>query len=446
MVNWGQTRVADLIERSDDVVIEPPQVYAIDLNDTYLAGDVEITQITGYKIGTIRGYVSDGNSSATKLDAGITFTGDAVDITNVAIFYVTVYSDQASAVDGLSIQQSADGINWDHVDVFTVPAATGKTFSFNPSAKWMRVVYTNGIVDQLEFRLQTILKSVYSKPSSHRIQDSISSDDDAELTKSVITGEDENGIFQNVRVNSDGLLEITDFFLEVAKGNIPGHSKVSKFGENNTVGSAPETIWDAGGLYPWATWDVSGPTTVNLQSTDINDTAAGTGARTIQIEGLDENWEEQEEIIVLAGTTPVASIGQWQRLHRMVVVTGGTFNGAIGNITATIGAVTVAQVVNGNNQTLMAVYTIPAGKTAYVVFGKTSCGKAADAKVKFFVRPPGGVFNVQHTANLYQNSYDYPFSAVPSVDTMTDLEVRATSTNPSGFEVTMAFDVILVDN
>ena len=261
-----------------------------------------------------------------------------------------------------------------------------------------------------------------------------------------VQGIDENGDFQTARVNSDGLLLVGDFFLEVAKGNIPGHSKISKFGENNLVGSDLETVWDAGGIYPWGAWDTSGATVLQVQSTDANDTAAGTGARTVQLEGLDANFEELIETIILDGLNSVNTVGEFIRLHRMSVLTGGTFNGAIGNIIAENDGVTVAQIVNGNNQTLMGVYTVPAGKTGFVVFGKTSCGKAADSKIKFFIRMLGSVFNVQHTANIYQNSYDYPFSAVPEVPEKTDIDVRAVSTNPSGFEVTIAFDAILVEN
>ena len=115
-------------------------------------------------------------------------------------------------------------------------------------------------------------------------------------------------------------------------------------------------------------------------------------------------------------------------------------------ITADNGATTIAQIVNGNNQTLMGVYTIPIGKTGYVVYGKASAGKGADAKVKFFARAPGGVFTVQHAANIFQTSYDYPFSAVPAAAGMADLDVRAVTSNPAGYELTVAFDIILVDD
>ena len=149
---------------------------------------------------TPQGTVSTLNSTADTLDPDEVFTGEAEDVTNVAIAYITVKSDVASAIDGLSIQQSSDGVNWDHTDEFTISAGSGKTFSFQAAAQYFRIVYTNGSTIQSYFRLQTLLKSTYGKPSSHRVADTISDNDDSELVKSVLTGIESNGVYQNVSV------------------------------------------------------------------------------------------------------------------------------------------------------------------------------------------------------------------------------------------------------
>lgn len=152
------------------------------------------------------GKVSTANSSTALLGIGATFTGTAEDVTDYAIIYVTVFASHASATDGLSIEQSSDGANWDHTDVFTVLAATGKTFSFQAGAKFFRVRYTNGAVAQAAFRLQTVLKPTYGKPSSHRIQDPIVDEDDAELAKTILTGKKPDGTYTNVNVDASGNL------------------------------------------------------------------------------------------------------------------------------------------------------------------------------------------------------------------------------------------------
>lgn len=143
--------------------------------------------------------ISAKNSSNIPLKANGVFTGKACDILHYGVIIITLKSNVKSAIDGLSVQFSPDGTNWDSSDDFTIPAGSGKTFSFQPVSRYMRIVYTNGSSDQVYFRMITILKPDYVKPSSHRIQDSIIDEDDAELVKSVLTGEDDlTGNFDNV--------------------------------------------------------------------------------------------------------------------------------------------------------------------------------------------------------------------------------------------------------
>lgn len=151
------------------------------------------------------GHVDNNNSTTTPLAGDAVFTGTSTDVLDVSIIIVSLKSDVASATDGLSIEFSTDGTNWDHTDVFTIPANTGKTFTFQPVARYLRVVYTNGSSAQSFFRLQVLRKHTNTKPSTHRIQDSIVNDDDAELTKSVITGVNRAGNFVNATMTNEGL-------------------------------------------------------------------------------------------------------------------------------------------------------------------------------------------------------------------------------------------------
>jgi hypothetical protein len=61
-----------------------------------------------------------------------------------------------------------------------------------------------------------------------------------------------------------------DFMLEVAKGNVPGHSHINKFGRNSDIDTAtdPEDIWGAGGL--WVPPTAS--RTHDIASSSANDT------------------------------------------------------------------------------------------------------------------------------------------------------------------------------
>lgn len=148
------------------------------------------------------GEIDLNNTTSTPLGGGGTFTGSATDITAAGIAYVSVYSDVASATDGLVIEQSIDGSNWYFTDEYTVPAAMGKNFAINPHGNYMRVSYTNGAAAQSTFQLLLKLNAA-GLASTHRIKDDITTDDDARLVKSIlaIKANDQNE-YKNIELNN----------------------------------------------------------------------------------------------------------------------------------------------------------------------------------------------------------------------------------------------------
>ena len=182
-------------------------------------GSIDINMTNG-------GIVDANNSTTAVLGADQVFTGVTTEIKDYGIIYVITKSDQASATDGLSVQQSSDGTNWDHTDEYTINASSGKTFSFQAGAQYFRVVYTNGSTIQGYFRLQTILKKGNGKPSSHRIQDSIVNDDDAELVKSIIAIKTNDGTsYVNVDVQNPVPVDGDTVYckdIDIARSDITG--------------------------------------------------------------------------------------------------------------------------------------------------------------------------------------------------------------------------------
>src|SRR3972149_2497177 len=95
-----------------------------------------------------------------------------------------------------------------------------------------------------------------------------------------------------------------NYGIEVAFGAVPGHTRVSALGSNPDVdtGTLPEDVWDGGGLYPFMT----AATFLEVLSSSVNDSAAGTGARTITLFGLNASYVPVNQVITLNGVTPVA--------------------------------------------------------------------------------------------------------------------------------------------
>lgn len=152
--------------------------------------------------GSSKSLVDDGNSTSTPLSSGGSFTGQSVDVRGLGFAFISVYSDVASAEDGLVIEQSIDNVNFYFSDEYTVPAGRGKNYSINVHANFLRVNYTNGSSDQTTFQLLTKLMPD-ALDSSHRVKDDITTDDDARLVKSILAIKaNDQEQYKNIELNN----------------------------------------------------------------------------------------------------------------------------------------------------------------------------------------------------------------------------------------------------
>lgn len=248
----------------------------------------------------------------------------------------------------------------------------------------------------------------------------------------------------------NGLMTL-NYALEVGKGNISGTSGVNKFGRNTDVDTSAEDIWDGGG-----TW--TAPTasrTHDIVSTDTNDTSAGTGARTVEIQGLDANWALQTETVTMNGTSNVATASTYRRIFRMKVLTAGSGGANAGTITATAqtDSTVTAQMSIGNNQTLMAIYTVPASKTAYMTQLYASINRAVsttEADIFLWVRDaetpgPWQLKHVQSITTTGDSRLAKDFEPYFSISEKSDVRVAGVA-NDLNSDISAGFDLYLVDN
>ena len=224
--------------------------------------------------------------------------------------------------------------------------------------------------------------------------------------------------------------------IPIAGGQIEGYNYIHKFGANTTLSNQDfETIWDGSNLYPWATMDTAATTlTTNAET--------GNNGAEITIQGLNENWELTTEVLTLDGTAQTTQ-NSWKRVFR-AFVSGSQEISA--DFTLSKGATLVLKIGTDAQQTLMSVYTIPAGKTGYLLKIQGSMDKSnAPVKFKLFARPFGNGFNLKGqwgTQGGNSIDYDYP---VPLVFTeKTDIRVDVTTGGTCGNGA--IFDLILVDN
>jgi hypothetical protein len=236
-----------------------------------------------------------------------------------------------------------------------------------------------------------------------------------------------------------------DFLLEVRKGNVPGHEIVGLQASHTDTGTSYEDMWggDADYVFPTAaeSWEI-------LRA-DAADDTAGTGARTIAIQSLDANYDEQITFVTLTGATTVVT-GTHIRAKFAFVFDSGSGNTNAGKLIIQVaGGGAQRQVIMpgiGNSQD--GFYTCPAGFSAFAIqyIPFFPFNESGSIRVKLF---PDTLLNdsfiIASEFPFYQSGLVIPVAAPFDMTEKTDMVLQAKSTNIS-VEVKLELDLLLVDN
>lgn len=163
-----------------------------------------------------------------------------------------------------------------------------------------------------------------------------------------------------------------DFLLEVAEGTVPDHYAVNKFGRSEAVGTSEDVVWQGATTFGGF---VTAPVAIRVRAGgNANDTAAGTGARSVVVEGLDGQGNVFSLTLVTAGNSASgASTQTGIRWYRAYVGDSGVYGAGaitgsnIGNIIIeTTGGAAVLSIPAQRGQTSTSVFSVPRGYTAYM--------------------------------------------------------------------------------
>jgi hypothetical protein len=243
------------------------------------------------------------------------------------------------------------------------------------------------------------------------------------------------------------------FELQVARGQIAWHYDVHKFGFNSDIDDSLETVWAQGGLYSY----LAAATQLSVSSSSTNDTSAGTGARTVTLSGLDADYNEISETITLNGQTAVTTTNSYLRIFRMVVNSAGSGGENAGVIYAGTGTVTsgvpankYATIAIGDNQTLMALWTVPANHTAYLLQTDVTVATTQNNKyctASLVARPYGEVFQVKDRFVKAESQTTLTYSVPLKFEEKTDIEYRAIGDSAGAdIAISAAFEIIYIWN
>ncbi len=219
--------------------------------------------------------------------------------------------------------------------------------------------------------------------------------------------------------------------IPIAGGEVTGYSHINKFGFNPSVGTGFEVVTDAGGTQTY-------PSAATVATITSSSGATDSGVE-IEVQGLDSNYNQVIETVTLNASGTKDTVAQFIRVFRMIANTSH-----VGNISVTVDSIVIDTMPADAGQTLMAIYTVPAGKTAYLLKFQGNVEKDTGTIFRILTRAFGGAFNVKGQFGTFGSAvtFDYPVPLVFTEKTDIEVNVKAQGTTGAG----AVFDLILVDN
>jgi hypothetical protein len=272
----------------------------------------------------------------------------------------------------------------------------------------------------------------------------------------------EDGTTVNIGASDSGNLRVTnaESGLAIAQGGVTGTTFIHKFGAAplfNVIDGFVD-IWDgANSTLVTPSYQYTFSSTADIDSVSSTNAA---DTQQIEIQGLDTNWNMVTQTVTLTGQTPVTLSTPLLRAFRMINV--GTVD-LLGEVYLYINGATVvggaptlgtdirAIINNGNNQTLMAIYTIPAGKTGYLRDWYAATAGARKTSVHIIhvdSREFGRVFTLKHVSSIIStgsSQVQHKYVEPEVFPEKTDIIMHG-NTDEDSAALAAGFDIVLVDN
>ena len=238
---------------------------------------------------------------------------------------------------------------------------------------------------------------------------------------------------------------INDEGLNIARGLVRNTSSVNKFGYNGAIGTSYETIWTDSNLMPY----VSIANNMVVTSSSSDDDVAGTGAQTITVEGLDEDYNPVSAVFNMNGTGNSTNTSvSFLRAYRAFVNTVGSGDFNQGVISGSLSGNNIIHILTGENQTLQANFTTAANTTAFVNDILLSSGKENKTGLFRLVvrdnRTPNKPFLNKQLVELYRDSTTVEYPVPLKILEKHDIEIQCKNLDASTLSASATFNLTIV--
>jgi hypothetical protein len=244
-------------------------------------------------------------------------------------------------------------------------------------------------------------------------------------------------------------INMADYALETAKGNVTGTTGVNKFGRATAITTTNEwEVWDGNAAYVYPA------TALMTKISQTTDQSAMRG-ETIEIQGLAAGYIATTQNAILDGTLTTNAVTLTTpllRCFRMKVLSDNVTTSPI-RVHNTAEDQDYAIISTGYNQTQMAIYTVPASKKAYMTcyyahHNPKQGQNFTSNPIQVWARDKANSYEAQlkHSVGVAADGgFQHIFNPYIQFGEKTDIFITSTP-NGSTADMTAGFDLYLVDD
>jgi len=358
--------------------------------------------------------------------------------------------DQGTTLDSIETEQADQGTTLDSLE--TEQTDQGATLDSLETEQLAQGVSLDTIITEQSDQGTSLDSLVTEQAAQGIVQDNTLTEvtDQGTTLDSLETEQLAQGVSLDSILTEGG----REYFTEVCKGNVTGQDCIHKFGANDSV---PNGTWAFVSTLGQTTFPLTAATTVRVKAGNAADTAAGAGAREVTVQGIDDSFNEVIEAIATAGgSASSATTASFWRVHRMWVSSAGTYEGNnTGDVVIenSAGGTDIITMSAGDGQTLDAVWTVPIGKTAYLISAHITVDATKPADVRIYTRENMDDTSVPVTAKRLkkhfiglETPYVYrPSGANTSVNAKGDIWAEARGGGAAS-AVSVDFELLIIDD
>lgn len=150
---------------------------------------------------------ANNSRDAATLAAAATFQGVGEDVSNFGRAGISITSDNAT--DGvLTIEVSHDNVNWGGPTRTWSDTSIGQPHMWNIVEQYFRIKYVNGTTEATNLSIQVQYSNNADVLLGHQLNETLLDETEAIVSRSVIVGKTDGGVYKNVPVGHNGALYI----------------------------------------------------------------------------------------------------------------------------------------------------------------------------------------------------------------------------------------------